>query len=230
MDYSLRNKLIDSRNEELWNYLANKFDISVNVIDSDDSQIIRDGNKVSLRLISSNVDVSIFTHELLHLWLWENDCDFVNSLSSFIQIIDNDRVSLLFEGDFDYTFANLIDHILMFDKYMEMGCDIDKFLPDKNVITSYRSKIITFATMYNKLSVRHDRAFIIYLLSICEHQCGKNQYFDLLTALRVANNELFDIIEKFVNNVKGISSSQLSYDSCVLFLLYDLDEYYSFFL
>ena len=84
--------------------------------------------------------------------------------------------------------------------------------------------------MYNKLSVRHDRAFIIYLLSICEHQCGKNQYFDLLTALRVANNELFDIIEKFVNNVKGISSSQLSYDSCVLFLLYDLDEYYSFFL
>lgn len=71
MDYSLRNKLIDSRNEELWNYLANKFDISVNVIDSDDSQIIRDGNKVSLRLISSNVDVSIFTHELLHLWLWE---------------------------------------------------------------------------------------------------------------------------------------------------------------
>lgn len=227
MDALLKNKIIDSRNEELWDSLMDKYDISVNVIDSDGSQIIRNGNKVSLKLAPFQVDVSIFTHELLHLWLWKNECDFVNCMQIKLLHIDNKSVSDLFDDGFDYTFSNITDHILMFDKYKELGCDVEKFLPNKNAIPDCWTDIVIFSSTYNKMSVHHDRAFIIFVLSIYEAQYTGNDHIDLLTLLRIANNELFDIIEEFVNNIKDDSPYKLSYNSCVSFLANDLDDYYS---
>lgn len=227
MDKTLKNRLVDSRNEKLWNSLIDKYDISVNVIDSDGSQIIREGDKVSLELAPFQVDVSIFTHELLHLWLWKNECDFVNFMQIKLCHIDNKLVSDLFDDGFDYRFSNITDHILMFNKYKELGCDIDKFLPDKNAITDCWLDIVNFVSQYNKMSIEHDRFFIICILSIYEAEYTGNDHADLLALLRIANNELFDIIEEFVNNIKGDSQFKLSYSSNVSFLANDLDDYYS---
>ena len=227
MDALLKNKIIDSRNEELWNSLIDKYDISVNVVDSDGSRIIREDDKVSLELAPFQVDVSIFTHELLHLWLWKNECDFVNCMQIKLFNIDNKSVSDLFDNGFDYTFSNITDHICMFEKYKELGCDIDKFLPDKNAIADCWLDIVSFISTYNKMSIEHDRFFITCILSIYEAKYTGNDHIDLLTLLRIANNALFDIIEEFVNNIKDDSPYKLSYNSCVSFLANDLDDYYS---
>lgn len=226
VDALLKNKIIDSRNEELWNSLVDKYDISVNVIDSDGSQIIREGNKVSLKLAPFQVDVSIFTHELLHLWLWDNGRDFVNSIQIFLNTIDCNKVHDLFKDGFDYTMSNLVDHILMREEYEKMGYERSKFLPNKNAIIDSIDEIVSFCQICKKYEVGYDRAFIIFLLSIYEHKYTEEGYSNILRMLENTNKELFDLITGFINNLQD-RVSQLSYDSCVSFLLNDLDDYYS---
>lgn len=226
MDSLLKNKIIDSRNEELWDSLVDKYEISVNVIDSDSSRIIRDGNKVLLELAPFQADASIFTHELLHLWLWDNGCNFVNSIQIFLNTIDCNKVHDLFKDGFDYTMSNLVDHILMREEYEKMGYERSKFLPDKNAIIDSIDEIVSFCQICKKCEIKHDRAFIIFLLSIYEHKYTKEGYCNILLMLENTNKGLFDLITGFINNLQD-RVYKLSYDSCISFLLNDLDDYYS---
>jgi hypothetical protein len=127
--------LVDARNHNLWSQVNQRFDIKVVKQWRSDYKIVWDNKSVTIFVQGWNSNPASFTHELLHIWLMDNnvciDGGLINAFRS------NKILREVFSNQLAEHVGNVVCHEKMFREFTRLGYEpqdftIDFFKPTLN--------------------------------------------------------------------------------------------------
>lgn len=222
MQYNITRIFIDNRNRDLFNYLSEKYNTSTCIRFIKSNKITKQNNNITIWINPIKTNKDIFTHELLHAWLWDKGFDFVNDIKIFNSPEYHKNISILFEDNYDYHYSNTIEHILMYPEYRTRGYN-DKFFMPKSTFFQNENKIINMIKTLNN-NIKKERFFILLLFSTYESEYNGYNFNNIRNALQYENIELYTITNKFIQTIKN---KEYDFSTCILFFLSDLNDYYN---
>ncbi|GGF28019.1 hypothetical protein [Flavobacterium limi] len=199
------NQLIDSRNQNLWDDLSNKFNISIENSFENNYGCYAQNDNVVLYVTSDNLCKDSFTHELLHVYLRSKDCYIGASLTNFI--IGDYILSSILSKELIEHIGNSMDHIKMLPLYLEMGFDRKLFIADYNLYKITNEEIQQFESFYRNEQEINLSLVDPYIGRIVAIIADPNDNFDYtadLMRLKQIDSELFEIIKKMFDHWKEI--------------------------
>lgn len=161
-------KFIDSKNIDLWNHLSQEYNIIVN----DDYQLYElkylKGDSSAVILTNKSDNRELFTHELLHLELRSFG---LNTLEYF-EKMSSPLISTLVVG-----ICNCIEHVLIFDRFIDLGYKdfeftMDYFTSIENI--NKAKEVYDFANSSRK-EMFHLTIFSLYWTFKNEEYIGKDR-------------------------------------------------------
>jgi len=123
-------ELIDSRNEELWNSLNKKYNITFKDSNNGEYSCYSENDDITFYIMSNNLCKDSFTHEMLHVYLRMNDCFIGAGLKN--TICQNKILTSMLSIDLLEHMGNCLDHIKMLPLYLDMKFEREKFILDYN--------------------------------------------------------------------------------------------------
>jgi len=197
--------LVDNRNQNLWNDLNIKFNISIENSFEDNYGCYAQNDNVVLYVTPNNLCKDSFTHELLHLYLRSKDCYVGASLTNFI-MGDYILSSILSEELIEHI-GNSMDHIKMLPLYLEMGFDRKLFIHDYNLYKVTNDEIQQFERFYRNEKEINLSLVDPYIGRIVAIMADPNDTFDYtanLMRLKQIDSELYEIIQRMFDHWKEI--------------------------
>ncbi|MFN8237324.1 MAG: hypothetical protein U0T77_04075 [Chitinophagales bacterium] len=100
---------------------------------------IDDFGKKVYRIYANTIEPNYaqFTHELLHIWLYDRGNKNTNELEILLENVKHSLINIVFESDYEskglkndhfVVFENLISHFKMIDKFIELDFNRNEFL------------------------------------------------------------------------------------------------------
>lgn len=190
--------LIDSRNENIWKEISDKYEIKMIPISGEEHSVFSKGDEVSFFVPAGPADPDSFTHEMLHVYLRSKGIHIGANLKLTIgasQIMSRLMTPALVEH-----VGNILDHIKMYPIYESLGYDPKKFILDydKFKCDPQEIKLIQqhFKVSGNYNSVAVD-AFIGRYFSVKGDFNKSFDYSDCLAKLEKVDAKLFETLELF---------------------------------
>lgn len=199
------NQLIDNRNQDLWDELNKRFNISIENSFEDNYGCYAQNDNVVLYVNPNNLCTGSFTHELLHVHLRSKDCYIGASLTNFI--IGDRILSSLFSDKLIDHIGNSLDHIKMLPLFLEMGFDRTLFLSDYNLYKVTEEEIQKFERFYHdggEINLTLVDPYIGRIVSILADPNDNFNYDIELKRLRLIDTDLYEIIRKMFDHWQEI--------------------------
>lgn len=198
------NGLIDNRNRQLFQDLSSVYEIEVQFENRNDYGCCSKNNHSVIYVPSSDRNPASFTHELLHIYLRTKSVFIGAGLKGCIN--DNAVLKNLFDDNLLEHIGNSLDHIKMLPLFTQLGFTKADFITDYDQdkltdgeLQSIKSKFNAnwfFKSLYNK------QAFKLFIGKFFAAKACPNSsfnYADKLSRLKIINQGLYDINEKFFN-------------------------------
>jgi hypothetical protein len=164
--------------------------------------------------------VEFFTHELLHLVLYQNGYDktiheyVIDSSKHFKHCISQDTIDAI---------INNIAHFKMFPKFIELNLDENRFLMNDE-LTVKSEDIVKLETLYYRM----DRDYFDYFIHVffdlryCFSKKYSGKAIKLLKKLNLIDNELYKILE----NVSNIWEQSEGFSNSIFWtnLVFNIDD------
>ena len=196
-------KLIDNRNEQLWNDLNNTHSISIDLIDYPNYACDSENNNSRIIVPKNDIDIDSFTHELLHILIRQKELFFGSSFQMLVN--GNQILSEIISGELIEHFGNCIDHIKMLPIYLELGFDKKKFITDYDVNKCTKSEIQQLKDNFKIRGSYNSEAVDFYIGKYIAIKADPKQHINYpksLAELKALDSKLFGILEKCIEDWK----------------------------
>jgi len=199
MKFTNFNKVIDSRNNELWCELQKSFEIEVYLNDTPYAEMFSKNKKVQI-FVNNDIDSASFTHELLHLWIEQKEI-YIGSTFRLI-VADNKKLLKVFSDNLLKHIGNTCEHLKMYPKFLSLGYDSNEFLYDNNLHKCPErdlnkiEKYFKFLWTYRAQAID---AFISKFFAINADHNTNFDYLDCQTRLGRIDKGLYKVLSDFWN-------------------------------
>ncbi|QNN44491.1 hypothetical protein [Pedobacter roseus] len=196
-----KSKLIDSRNEDLFQTVDSQFNISFEPSNNREHSVYTIGNRMTFYIPAGEFCIDSFTHELLHGYIDACGVNLTGSLRNSV----SGSISLvkLFDTELAEHIANCIAHTLMLPIFLNRGFDRSKFLFDYNYYKAesgigekIKRHFKIAPTVYNILAVR------TFIGKYFAFKCDPNPAFDYsvqIRELQQIDQALYNILENYIS-------------------------------
>jgi len=195
------NQYIDQRNRDLWEVLSKDFCVSV-VYSSDDTYSIYNKGKIAIIYVPADAPCKdSFTHELLHLYLWQRQVFIGSNIKA--RIDEDPLLSCIITPGLVEHISNCLDHIKMLPIYLKLGFTRTKFISD------YELEKCTDTTLDGIQYFLQDRGtlwsyfvdqFIGKFIGMKACPNDEIDYSGKLARLKEIDAKLFEILDDFWRN------------------------------
>ena len=197
------NQLIDIRNSALWESLNSTHLITLQPSANHEYGCYTEGNTAIVYVDFGNICKDSFTHELLHILLKQKQF----YLSASLQLTMNGSKILkrILSPELYEHIGNCLEHVKMFDIYVDLGFEPQKFLYD---FDDYKckedelSQIRKYYKPHNRLNVNSVDFYIGKLVAML---CDPNENHDYSKPLRIfksLDNNLYKAVEELIDDTK----------------------------
>lgn len=199
------NELLDSRNQNLWNQISEKYNVSFEDSNNGEYACYSYDNNIIFYIDKTNLCKDSFTHEMLHAYLRLNDCYIGGGLQNTInssRILSSILSSRLIEH-----MGNCLDHIKMLPIYLELGFSREKFILDYDEYKCTDEEIQILKKHYRngkKINLNAVDSYVGRIVAILADPNNTFDYSNDLNQLRKIDSQLFQIIERLINHWKEI--------------------------
>lgn len=198
-------ELLDSRNQNLWNDIQEKFNISfVDTINGNYS-CYSQNDSVIFYIDSKHLCKDSFTHELLHIYLRLKE--FYIGAGLKLTIKDSSILSNIMSDKLLEHMGNCLDHVKMLPIYLEMGFDRKKFIVDYNLYKCTTEELQFLREHYNtgnRINLNVVDPYIGRIVSIIADPNDQFDYSNDLVELEKIDPYLYQIIVKLYDDCKEI--------------------------
>ena len=195
--------LIESRNIDLWNALSGIHEIEIQREKRIDYLAYSKNGKTIIYVPFDNIDSASFTHELLHVYLRTKKVFIGGGLT--LSIKGSQILSEIFSDKLIEHLGNCLDHIKMLPEFIRLGYEPNEFISDSLVNKLTDEEVLKiknhFVTNLFFKKVYNASAIDLYIGKYFAVLACPNKTFDYtiqLNKLKAINQELFQILEKFI--------------------------------
>ena len=190
---------IDFRNQKLWDELNQQSEIIIEYHSESTYGVYQINQQITVYVPEGEPCIASFTHELLHLWLTQNDFSPSPSINS---ILKSDKLTLTLLGsELIEHITNCVEHVKMLPRYLEMGFLRSKFIDDFNVCKSSPGEMQRIENWFKSDdTVTRCIAVRGYIGAYFGMQACPNSEFDYTSSffrLKVIDPTLFRILDNF---------------------------------
>lgn len=199
-EFTELDKIIDHRNQEFWKQLTEYFDIELIRHEKPYAELFSKERSAQI-FLNEDVDISSFTHELLHLWTEQQEIYVQSTFRSFIQ--SHEKLSKIFCNDLIVHFGNVCEHVKMYPIFVSMGFEADGFLHDNNVHKCKASDLKVLEKRYKFLWTYQTKAVDIFIGKFFAVHADHNDQLDYTNCknrLNKLDSKLYGILSNFWNN------------------------------
>jgi hypothetical protein len=125
------NNLIDSRSKKLWLQIDTLLNVSIEPTKDGYYGCFTQANDAIFYIDFQNLCKDSFAHELLHVKMSLQGCNINGCLKK--HIAESPVLTILLKNELGDHIGNVLQHIRMYDEYLELGFDKSKFISDYNV-------------------------------------------------------------------------------------------------
>ncbi|MBP0905444.1 hypothetical protein ACFSKN_09995 [Mariniflexile gromovii] len=198
-------KLIDERNQKIWNDLNKTHSVTVEYIDSPNYSCFSANNNSTIFVSQNNIDINSFTHELLHILIRQKEIYFGASLSNAIS--GNPNLNRFFSDGLIEHFGNCMEHIKMLPIYLELGFDKKKFIIDYEENKCTKAEVQNIKSQFKTFGKYNGKAIDYYIAKYIAVKADPKKHLNYEKSLKELNKidpKLFQILEKCVNDWKNM--------------------------
>lgn len=199
------NELLDSRNQNLWNAIQEKFNVSIeNTLDGNYGCYSQNDN-VIFYINPNDLCIDSFTHELLHIHLRLKE--FYIGAGLKLTINGSRILSSIMSDRLLEHIGNCLDHVKMLPIYLEMGFDRKKFIVDYNIYKCTNEELSEFKKYYRigkKINLNAVDSYIGRIVSVIADPNDEFDYSKDIVELKKIDPYLYQIFEKLFNDCKQI--------------------------
>lgn len=191
-------KLIDHRNQKLWDSLSGSFDITLQFHDSNEYACYYRSKVAIMYIPVSYYSIPSFTHELLHLYLDSKNIYIGAYLK--LRFKANDSLVTTFTDDLLDHISNTLDHSKMLPLFLRLGFERNDFLYDYHTPKCTSGEIELINLLLRPVNSNWQLAADLYLGKFFGiNSCPNNtiDYSSFLHDLKNASNSLYNTLETF---------------------------------
>lgn len=194
--------LLDEKNRKIWDCISKELSIEILPIDISiyAAEFNTNSQKWVIYVPNNNLNPALFTHELLHLELQINKIYIGLAIYSICK--DHTILCNIFDMSNSFLAANLLDHSLFFNKFINLGykeeyfaCDygLDKFTKDEE------SSYTNYFSNPDYMKASHVANYITKIIVLKTINETNSDYTNDLLYLKVLSPELYDIVDNFIS-------------------------------
>jgi hypothetical protein len=190
---------IDHRNEKIWNLLSKHYNIQIANSFNNEYGCFSKNSDAIIYVTPNNISKDSFTHELLHIYLNYKEFYLGNSIKI---LINQDKIlsKLLSENLLEHI-GNCLDHIKMFEIYINLKFDKKEFLLDYETFKCNEEDLNYLRQNFKylgKINLYSIDFFIGKLVSILCDPNTNNNYSNELLEFRKLDLELYEIVNNLI--------------------------------
>lgn len=191
-------KLIDSRNQDLFEMVCSKFDVTFEPSYNGEHSIFTIQNQITFYIPVGVYSIDSFSHELLHGYI---DYYGINITGSFKNTMSSSNLlSKIFDTALAEHITNSIAHTLMLPIFLERGFDRAKFLFDYETFKTEPSFIHKIGKLYKQGNQYNVSAVKNFIGKYFAFKCDPNPAFDYqieLSQLKKIDAQLYRILDDY---------------------------------
>lgn len=193
-------RLIDSRNEDIYNKISSKFNIAFEPSYNGEHSVFTINHDITFYIPIGVYSVDAFTHELLHAYFDYHDVLVTGNFKNTMW--QSNILKQLFDIPLAEHVANCVAHKLMLPMYLERGFDRTMFLYDYftfKIEPDFLKQIERYYKTGNQYNLSAIRNFIGKYFAF---KCDPNPDFDYqneLKQLRKIDSQLYQILEQYLS-------------------------------
>ncbi len=196
--------LIESRNIDLWNSLSSVYEIDIKWEKRDTYSVSTKTNKAIIYVPLGKSDSASFTHELLHIYLETKKVFISGGLKLYVR--EYPTLSTFLSEEFLDHLGNCLEHIKMLPEFLRMGFSSQEFILDFSVNKLNDQEIwdikMKFKTINQNTVNYNSTAIRLYIAKYFAVKACPNKLINYekgLSELKNVDNELYNILEEFMN-------------------------------
>jgi len=195
-----QSKLLDSRNQDLFELVCSKFEVTFEPSPWGHHSIYTIGNQITFYTPEGDYCVDTFSHELLHGYMDYCGVNITGNLKNIISA--SNLLSKIFDTDLIEHMTNGIAHTLMLPIFLERGFERDKFLSDYGDFKAEPGLVNQIGKLYKKGNQYHVQAINTFIGKYFAFRCDPNPAFDYqyeLGQLKKIDPQLYGILDKYLS-------------------------------
>lgn len=224
-------ELVDTHNQNLWDLVSSRYCISFAIWKQSTYGAFMNESGVLMLIPENYSNKGLFTHELLHFKLRIEGIDISNALNTLFYIYNN--LIPIFEGE-NFTFThNFLEHISIFDEFLNLGYNEMDFVSDYNddkfndIVETYLSDYLKDNGIYNAKALGF---YISKYIGLRASRNKKDNFTRVYDLMKDIEPELFDICKTFIDEYEyisklGYSRLQKEYASLLAVFVSQLSEW-----
>lgn len=199
-----QSKLLDSRNQDLFDLVCSKYEVTFEPSPWGHHSIYTIGNQITFYIPEGDYCVDSFSHELLHGYMDYCGVNITGNLKNIISA--SNLLSKIFDTDLIEHLTNSIAHTLMLPIFLERGFERDKFLSDYGDFKAEPGRVNQIGKLYKRGNQYHVQAINAFIGKYFAFRCDPNPAFDYqneLGQLKKIDPQLYGILDKYLNLWEG---------------------------
>ena len=191
-------KLIDSRNQDLFERVCSKFDVTFGPSFSGHHSIYTIGSRITFYIPDGVYCVDTFSHELLHGYIDYCGINITGNLKNTIS--GSNLLSKIFDTRLIEHITNSIAHTLMLPIFLERGFERAKFLSDYENFKAEPGIMNQIGKLYKKGNQYNVEAINTFIGKYFAFKCDPNPAFDYHTELgqlKKIDAQLYCILDNY---------------------------------
>lgn len=191
-------KLLDSRNQDLFDMVCSKYEVTFEPSFSGHHSIYTIGNRITFYIPDGDYCADTFSHELLHGYIDYYDINITGNLKSIIS--GSNLLSKIFDTGLIEHITNCIAHTLMLPVFLDRGFERAKFLSDYEDFKAEPGIINQIGKLYKQGNRYNVEAINLFIGKYFAFKCDPNPTFDYqneLNQLKKIDTHLYRILDDY---------------------------------
>ena len=197
-------RLINSRNEDLFEKVQSKFEVSFEPSYNGEHSVYTIGNSITFYIPVGVYSVDAFTHELLHAYIDYHEAYIGGNFKNTMW--QSNILKQLLDPPLAEHITNSIAHTLMLPLYLERGFERSMFLLDYHVFKAEPGFVGQIARYYKQGGLYNLSAIRNFIGKYFAFKCDPNPTFNYnaeLLQLKKIDNQLYQILEAYFTRWAG---------------------------
>lgn len=193
--------LLDDRNKDLWLEVNQRYHITLEESAQPGYLTTYDGDHINIQVDAKDLNLSAFTHELLHVYLKKIDILIAGDLRAKMK--QNEKLRGIFSDSLLAHIGNCLEHVKMLPLYLQRGFENHKFIRDFSKKIIDREQLEEIRNNYVVDGVYSLKTLDIYMGKFFSMKASNNpnyNYDDYFYVLEKIDPHLFRILNVFWNN------------------------------
>jgi hypothetical protein len=223
-------KLIDSRNKELWEELNKEYTFILEESPETNYMSLVEEKTAIIRIYKHDLSPGAFTHELLHVYLKSKKVLIQNDLLKAVK--ESEELASLFSFELIEHIGNCLEHFIMRPIFLKLGFSEKDFLGDFNDVKMTEPIFDAIKSRYRINGVYDREAVDVFIgkffaMKGCNNKAFK--YFKYYMSMQKLDKKMYKLLYDFWSDWETFDFLDIkdSYDGILEYFLNDLKEWLS---